>query len=78
LGLHPWDYPRDRFWRMSGKDIDDEYIAYLARLDRQWEQTALIVSYIIAANTKKGKAPKITKLLPNYPFAAHVKKLLRN
>jgi hypothetical protein len=61
---------------MSGKDIDDEYIGYLARLDRQWDQTWLIASYIIAANTKKGKAPKITKVLPHFPFAEHAKKLM--
>lgn len=62
---------------MSAKDLEDEYIGYLARLDRQWEHAAMITRFIIAANTKKGKAPKMDKLLPKWPFAESYKKRVR-
>lgn len=73
LGFHPWD-SHDRFWRMTPRDLEDEYIGYLARLDRLWEQTAFQTSYLIAVNSKKGKAPKRERLLPHWPFSEHVRK----
>jgi hypothetical protein len=76
IGLSPWD-DRGRFWQMTPRQLEDEYIGYIARLDRQWEHTAYIASYIIAVNSKKGKAPKIQKLLPQWPFAEHIKKRRR-
>jgi hypothetical protein len=76
LDLEPWS-ELGKFWDMTPREFEKSYIGYLARWDRQWQQTAYISSYIIAVNSKKGKAPKIQKLLPRWPFAEHFKKFRR-
>jgi hypothetical protein len=65
---------------MSGKDLEDEYIGYLSRLDRQWHQTGWLIQSYLGANMGKGRRPPeigSRKLLHGWPFAEKHKKRVR-